>query len=378
MMSMTPSGRAGALRGLAAPVSFRLPVLPWAAAAEDERRFRRILCRVLLAALVPALVMPWVPLRKAERIGTQPLPPPLVRLLLERPVTPRLVAVAKAAEARPAPPPGVPPPKAAPVAAAHSPVEVGPPGESQADAQHSAQDRTLDNARRRASGAGLLALKNELAEMTGAPVAVQLQTDTRPGAGVGSVSGPGLGAGSETGVPVRSLIAASAGRGSGGVANAAFSRDTGGGGLAGRATALVEGGAGGGGGGGGGSPGGGGARAGHGSGTGGGAGGTLSRGGSGRASRSIEEIKLVFERNKHAIYALYNRALRDDPALQGKVVVELKIAPAGQVEAVRVVSSDLKAVELQTKLLARIRQFDFGARDVDQMVVTWPVDFLPS
>ena len=29
------------------------------------------------------------------------------------------------------------------------------------------------------------------------------------------------------------------------------------------------------------------------------------------------------------------------------------------------------------KLLARIRQFDFGAKDVDQMVVTWPVDFLP-
>ena len=29
-------------------------------------------------------------------------------------------------------------------------------------------------------------------------------------------------------------------------------------------------------------------------------------------------------------------------------------------------------------LLARIRQFDFGAKDVDVMVVTWPVDFLPS
>ena len=28
--------------------------------------------------------------------------------------------------------------------------------------------------------------------------------------------------------------------------------------------------------------------------------------------------------------------------------------------------------------VARIRQFDFGAKDVDQMVVTWPVDFLPS
>ena len=71
-------------------------------------------------------------------------------------------------------------------------------------------------------------------------------------------------------------------------------------------------------------------------------------------------------------------ALRDEPALQGKVVLELKISPAGVVDGLRIVSSELKADELEKKLLARIRQFDFGAKDVDVMVVTWPVDFLPS
>lgn len=40
-----------------------------------------------------------------------------------------------------------------------------------------------------------------------------------------------------------------------------------------------------------------------------GAGGALQRGGSGKASRSIEDIKLVFDRNKGSIYAIYNRAL---------------------------------------------------------------------
>ncbi len=80
-----------------------------------------------------------------------------------------------------------------------------------------------------------------------------------------------------------------------------------------------------------------------------------SKGGSGKASRSIEEIKLVFERNKGAIYAIYNRALREDPSLQGKVVVELKIAPSGEVVDVRVLSSELKASELESKLLARIK-----------------------
>ncbi|MCK6428711.1 MAG: TonB family protein, partial [Burkholderiaceae bacterium] len=121
-----------------------------------------------------------------------------------------------------------------------------------------------------------------------------------------------------------------------------------------------------------------GSNAGGGGGTGAGRGGTLQRGGSGKASRSIEEIKIVFERNKGAIYAIYNRALRDEPSLQGKVVLELKIAPSGQVTDLRIVSSELKSPELERKLLARIKSFDFGAKDVDLMTVTWPVDFLPS
>ncbi len=61
--------------------------------------------------------------------------------------------------------------------------------------------------------------------------------------------------------------------------------------------------------------------------------------------------------------------LCDDPALQGKVVLALKNAPSGAIEGVRIVSTELKAEELEKKLLARIRQFDFGAKDVNQMVV---------
>jgi hypothetical protein len=172
------------------------------------------------------------------------------------------------------------------------------------------------------------------------------------------------------------MITSNSDKGSGGINTAAYSRDTGGGGLAGRGSTLVEGMAGGGGGGG---LGGGGGRAGggDGAGVGGGKGGTLTKGGSGKASRSIEDVKLVFERNKGAIYAIYNRALRDDPSLQGKVVLELVITPDGSCKA-RIVSSELKNEELERKLLARILSFDFGAKDVEVMKVTWPVDFLPS
>jgi protein TonB len=215
-------------------------------------------------------------------------------------------------------------------------------------------------------------MKDQIAEIRGAPVAVQLNQEIKQGKGVGSGVGAGVGAGNELGIPVRSMITSNATGGSGGINTAAYSRNTGGGGLAGRATTLVEGVAGGGGGGG---YGGGGVK---GDGSGAGRGGSLHKGGSGKASRSIEEIKLVFERNKGAIYAIYNRALREDPSLQGKVVVELKIAPSGEVVDVRVLSSELKASDLERKLLARIKSFDFGNKDVDVMVVSWPVDFLPS
>jgi periplasmic protein TonB len=372
-------------------VSFRLPVLPWAQAADDERRFRRILWALMLAALLLAIALPFIPLSKLTRSEAQPLPPALTKLLLDRPVSPPLPlplppppkqadaapetqAPAQAKPNKPAPVPTTPPKKALPVPEARQPVEGKPPGEV-----------SLDNARRKASGVGLLAMKDQLAEITGAPAAVQLRQDIKPGPGVGAGVGPGVGAGQQDGTPLRAMITGNATQGSGGINTSSYSRDTGGGGLAGRATTLVEGSAGGGGGRG---PGAGGARAGTG-GTGTGAnatgagkagttGGNVAKGNSGKASRSIEEIKLVMERNKGAIYAIYNRALRDDPALQGKVVIEMKIAPSGQLDGVRIISSELKADELEKKLLARIRSFDFGAKDVDQMVVTWPLDFLPS
>ena len=383
--------------GLSAAVDHRTPTLPWSAAAADERGFARIRQRVLAAALLLGLALPFLP--QPAPVAAPPaaaLPMPTARLLLPTPLpnplptplpaplpaplpSPPVVAAAPVRPAEPAPVPPAPPSPAAALRAevpqrtpataaapARNPVAGQPPGEA------------LAAARRTASGVGLLAVKDELAQLSGAPMAAQFRQDIKPGAGVGTGAGVGVGAGTETGLPARALITAAtgAGRGSGGINTAAYSRDTGGGGLAGRATTLVEGVAGGGGGGG---PGGGGtARSGQGTATGAGMGGSVQRGASGKASRSIEDIKLVFERHKGAIYAIYNRALRDDPALQGKVVLELSINPAGAVTALRLVSSELQAPELEARLLARIRQFDFGARDVDTMVVSWPVDFLPG
>ena len=100
--------------------------------------------------------------------------------------------------------------------------------------------------------------------------------------------------------------------------------------------------------------------------------------GSGKASRSEEEIAMVFDRNKGAIYALYTRALRDKPDLQGKLVLELTIGADGSVLKCEVVSSELKDPELERKLVARIKLFQFQAKDVGTITVTKPIDFFPA
>jgi len=107
-------------------------------------------------------------------------------------------------------------------------------------------------------------------------------------------------------------------------------------------------------------------------------GGATRSGSSGKASRSREEIEMVFDRNKSAIYALYNRALRDNPQLQGKVVVQLTIAPTGEVTDCKVLSSELKNEELERKLVARIKMFKFDDRDVELITTTKPIDFFPA
>jgi periplasmic protein TonB len=365
----------------AAAISFRAPVLPWSLVIEDEKRFKRILRTVLGALALLCLVLLLMPKPVVDRAAPVEVPPRLAKLVIEqrempKPPAPKAAAdkapvaqkeAAKPDQAKPeAPTPKPEPAHTAAVPAARNPVPNKPPGEN------------LEAARRKAAGVGLLAMKSDLNQLAAVPVAVQLNQDIKPGKGIGAGVGVGVGMGTEAGIPTRALITSNATNGSGGINTAGYSRDTGGGGLGGKGTTLVEGTIGGGGGGG---PGGGLGVGGRGNGAGngtGGSGGTLTKGGSGKASRPIEEVRLVFERNKGAIYAIYNRALRDDPTLQGKVVLKLTISPSGQVTDLKLVSSELKADELERKLLARIRQFEFGAKDVATLEVNWPVDFLPS
>ena len=105
---------------------------------------------------------------------------------------------------------------------------------------------------------------------------------------------------------------------------------------------------------------------------------TASQSSTSAGKRSAEEIERVFQKNKGAIFAIYNRALRKNPALQGKVVVELTIAPNGSVISVKIVSSDLNDKTLERKLVLKIKKFKFASSNVSRITVSYPIDFLPS
>ncbi len=96
------------------------------------------------------------------------------------------------------------------------------------------------------------------------------------------------------------------------------------------------------------------------------------------AKRTADEIERVFQKNKGSIFNLYNRALRKNPSLSGKVVVELTISPSGVVTAVKILSSELGDDKLERKLVIKIKKFKFTKAKVAEITVTYPIDFLPS
>ncbi|MDX1754918.1 MAG: AgmX/PglI C-terminal domain-containing protein [Marinobacter sp.] len=96
------------------------------------------------------------------------------------------------------------------------------------------------------------------------------------------------------------------------------------------------------------------------------------------SQRAMSNIRQVFESQKTALYSLYRRELRQDPTLAGKVLLELVIEPDGRVSHCEVVSSELGNPALEQRLANRVLLFDFGARDVEARTVRFPIDFLPS
>lgn len=310
---------------------YRSYLLPWDDAGDQEQRFRSILQRIGVATLVLCILMSLLPVPERDPQLTRPVPPRLARLLIEKPA--------------PIPPP--PPPVVQPEQQRQEPV--APTERATESKTRPAADRK-NTAREKAGKAGLLPFVDQLAEL-------------RDSKALNSITSGGTsytGAVGDSPQVERALITSKAGVGSGGINTAGMSRNTGGSGLGGRSTTQVSSGL---------------AALG-----GGGSGGASAAGSAGgqRASRSREEIERVFDQNKGAIYALYNRALRENPELQGKLVLKLTIEASGEVSQVEVVSSELEDQELERKLVQRIRMFRFLEKDVPPVTTTKPIDFFPA
>ena len=97
------------------------------------------------------------------------------------------------------------------------------------------------------------------------------------------------------------------------------------------------------------------------------------------AGRTDEEIQIVFDRYKAALYRLYNRELRKDPTLRGQIIIKLTIEPDGSVSFCALQSSDMEAPVLADQVVSRVATFDFGAKeDIAAVTIIYPIDFLPA
>ena len=96
-------------------------------------------------------------------------------------------------------------------------------------------------------------------------------------------------------------------------------------------------------------------------------------------SRTDEEIQIIFDRYKAALYRIYNRELRNDPSLRGKMVLRITIEPEGHVSACAIKSTDLASPALSADIVERVLKFNFGPKEgVSTVVILYPIDFLPA
>jgi TonB family protein len=311
--------------------------LPWSTGAGQDARFRRLLAIVCAAALFLGVVWPWLPTPAVDPYDVEEIPPRIAKLLLEH-------------KPPPPPPPQVREPEVdpEPLPVQEKVVEPEPQRVVEAPPEQKPEPPPVDTrqlARERAEAA-LLPFAEDLAALTDNDLVEKVADNRQLTASVGEASRN-----------ERSMITSKVGAASGGINTASMSRNTGGSGLGARATTQVE------------SP----VAA-----VGESAGGTRRSGASSKPSRSREEIELVFDRNKGAIFALYNRALRADPTLAGKLVLRLTIAPSGEVTFCEVVSSELGNEDMERKLVQRVKLFRFEARDVEAVTTTKPIDFFPA
>ena len=336
-------------------VPFREMIMPWTKHAESERRFRKAVLVALLVSFIFGTVFQWVTVPVTEReVAEVEIPTRLAKLVKKEPPKP------------------IPAPK--PVAQKEEPKK---PKDETKPAKEKPQKPKKDQvtklakkagggrkaARKKAERVGVLAFKNSFSDLMEETPIAKLGTEARIRKASPRVAGQA--------VAQRSLVAMQAKGGtSGGIGLARVSRNVG----SGNGNGL------------------GGSGIGKGGSRGNGAGfedvessladiaesdRPLSDGLG--AGRTDEEIQIVFDRYKAALYRIYNRELRKDPTLKGKILLRISIETSGSVSLCKVENTDLDSPELVAKIVERIERFNFGPKEgVPKITILYPIDFLPA
>ncbi|HKJ05247.1 MAG TPA: AgmX/PglI C-terminal domain-containing protein [Geopsychrobacteraceae bacterium] len=328
---------------------YRKIVMPWSKDGESERYFRRSVLVALLLCIVFGSIIPLVSIPVPERSAmVVEIPERLAMLVRKEPPKPEPVPLPKPQqEEEKVDPEKKKPEQKKPEKAKKKPVEK--------PTEVAASKGKKKAARKKAENTGVLAFKDTFKDLIDETPVAKLGTEARINNKAPLAAGQAR--------PQRSLVAMQATAGSsGGISNSTVSRNLGAGGTGGNGDRI--------------------------------GGVTFARVESAVAdlqeearplsdgpgpARTDEEIQIVFDRYKATLYRIYNKELRKDPTLRGKLLLRLSIEPGGEVSMCEVDSTDLASAELVDKILARVKRFNFGEKeDVPQITILYPIDFLPA
>jgi outer membrane biosynthesis protein TonB len=304
-------------------IPFHPMLMPWNKNDRDQKKFRKILLIVLFSSILLGILIPMWDIPIPDRIEVVKVPERLAKLMVKK-----------------EPPPPPPPPK-------QEKLEDKKPEKEKVKKDNKPVPEKAKKSKKKAERAGLMAFKDDFADL------IDDKADTKLGAQA-KVSGKGSKAKKAT----RSLVTSNVGSSSSGINTASLSRNVGGSGegIKGVSFSRVESSI-----------------------------GTDFAGeeqplsGGPGPSRTDEEIQIVFDRYKAALYRIYNRELRKNPTLQGKMVLRITIKSDGTVSACAVDSSDMDSSSLDNKIAARVKKFNFGKKEgVPTITILYPIDFLPA
>jgi hypothetical protein len=328
-----------------------ITVLPWSSSELENKRFKTITLVVLFITLAFAAVVKWQELPERPRAEKEKVPAQLTRLMTPRKVEPpkpiplpiTKPVPPKVEKPKSVPPEAAPPKPIEPKKTSPKEVKKAPP--KPVKVKVPTQAEITEQAKTKAKQSGLLAFQDDLASMRDNTSLNNLaDTNTIRGAGASNQT-------------QRKFIGKKVAGNSGGVNTSNLTSNIGSRGeLAGRknteyvapneglASLAIK---------------------------------QIVTEDTVLGNRDTESIRKVLDANKGAIYAIYRKALRSDPSLQGKLTVNLQIEPNGFVSKVKLVFSELEYPDVEKKLLNRIRLINFGEQQVTQTLLDYSFNFLP-